>query len=138
MATLTTTFQSEELQRNVTFKAIIPTSTKSLYDYETKAEAKPEGFRTLYLLNGWNGNHEDWIINSTIVKLADETLEAACRVYSCELRPEVPTALPPGRLSTSGSVLRGARAILGGFVVPSGAFPSGRTPAHHPPVTDGP
>ncbi|MER2064006.1 MAG: alpha/beta hydrolase-fold protein [Alkalibacterium sp.] len=72
MATLTTTFQSEELQRNVTFKAIIPTSTKSLYDYETKAEVKPEGYRTLYLLNGWNGNHEDWMNNTTIVKLADQ------------------------------------------------------------------
>ncbi|OJF93811.1 alpha/beta hydrolase family protein [Alkalibacterium sp. 20] len=72
MATLTTTFQSEELKRNVTFAAIIPTSTKSLYDYETKAEAKPQGFKTLYLLNGWNGNHEDWIINSSIVKLAEQ------------------------------------------------------------------
>jgi len=72
MATITTTFQSEELKRNVTFSAIIPTATKSLYDYETKAEAKPQGFKTLYLLNGWNGNHEDWIINSSIVKLAEQ------------------------------------------------------------------
>lgn len=72
MATLTTTFQSEELKRKVTFTAIIPTPTKSLYDYETKAEAKPEGLKTLYLLNGWNGNHEDWIQNSTIIKLADQ------------------------------------------------------------------
>lgn len=72
MATLTTTFQSEELQRNVTFSAIIPTSTKSLYAYDTKAEAAPEGFKTLYLLNGWNGNHEDWIINTSIVKLAEQ------------------------------------------------------------------
>lgn len=72
MATLTATFQSKELQRNVTFSAIIPTSTKSLYDYETKADAKLAGFKTLYLLNGWNGNHEDWIINSSIVKLAEQ------------------------------------------------------------------
>ena len=72
MATLTTTFQSEALKRKVTFSAIIPTPTKSLYDYETKAEAEPEGLKTLYLLNGWNGNHEDWIQNSTIIKLADQ------------------------------------------------------------------
>ncbi|MGO1453687.1 MAG: alpha/beta hydrolase [Alkalibacterium gilvum] len=72
MATLTTTFQSEQLQRNVTFSAIIPTATKSLYDYDTKTDVKSVGYRTLYLLNGWNGNHEDWIINTTLVKLADQ------------------------------------------------------------------
>ncbi|MCC5894529.1 MAG: acetylesterase [Alkalibacterium sp.] len=71
MATLTATFQSKELMRKVSFTAIIPTSTKSLYDPEPLAETKGP-LKTLYLLHGWDGNHEDWIQNTRIVKWATE------------------------------------------------------------------
>ncbi|MCC5889739.1 MAG: acetylesterase [Alkalibacterium sp.] len=71
MATLTATIQSKELMRKVSFSAIIPTSTKSLYDPSpVKEESGP--LKTLYLLHGWDGNHEDWMQNSRIVKWATE------------------------------------------------------------------
>lgn len=70
MATLTTTFQSRELHRKVTFSAIIPTKTKSLYETTNDKKSSDEPLQTLYLLHGWDGNHEDWIQNSRIVDLA--------------------------------------------------------------------
>jgi S-formylglutathione hydrolase FrmB len=71
MATLTATFQSHELMRKVSFTAVIPTSTKSLYDPEPIEETSGP-LKTLYLLHGWDGNHEDWIQNTRIVKWATE------------------------------------------------------------------
>lgn len=71
MATLTATIQSRELMRKVTFSAIIPTATKSLYDPDPVEETSGP-LKTLYLLHGWDGNHEDWMQNSRIVKWATE------------------------------------------------------------------
>jgi S-formylglutathione hydrolase FrmB len=67
---MTITFQSRELCRKVTFSAIIPTTTKSLYDPVDKKEESKGPLRTLYLLHGWDGNHEDWVQNTRIVELA--------------------------------------------------------------------
>ena len=71
MATLNVTFQSRELMRKVSFSAVIPSSTKSLYDPEP-IEKTSGSLKTLYLLHGWDGNHEDWIQNTRIVKWATE------------------------------------------------------------------
>lgn len=71
MATVTASFQSFELMRKVSFTAIIPTATKSLYD-PTPVKTDRGPLKTLYLLHGWDGNHEDWIQNSRIVKWATQ------------------------------------------------------------------
>lgn len=70
MATFTGTMQSKELMRKVSFSAIIPSSTKSIYDPRIDEYKNKGPFRTLYLLHGWDGNHEDWIQNTRIVELA--------------------------------------------------------------------
>ena len=72
MAIVTTSFQSEELMRMVTFSAIIPTHVKSYYDPEAKVKPENKPLKTLYLLHGWNGNHEDWIQKTTIIELANQ------------------------------------------------------------------
>ncbi|GEN51698.1 alpha/beta hydrolase [Alkalibacterium pelagium] len=70
MAVVTVSFQSRELMRSVQHKAIIPTSTKSLYDPDDAPEVEMKDLRTLYLLHGWDGSHEDWINNTRIIELA--------------------------------------------------------------------
>ncbi|SFK16513.1 S-formylglutathione hydrolase FrmB [Marinilactibacillus piezotolerans] len=70
MATFTGTMQSKELMRKVSFTAIIPSSTKSIYDPRTEKSINKSPFKTLYLLHGWDGNHEDWVQNTRIVELA--------------------------------------------------------------------
>lgn len=70
MATFTGTMQSKELMRKVTFSAILPSSTKSIYDPQSEAYTTQGPFKTLYLLHGWDGNHDDWIQNSRIVEVA--------------------------------------------------------------------
>lgn len=72
MAEITASFISEELMRKVTFSAIIPTQAKSFYDPEGKVENENEPLKTLYLLHGWNGHHEDWIQKTHIIELADQ------------------------------------------------------------------
>lgn len=72
MAVITASFISEELMRKVTFSAIIPSQTKSFYDPETKVEQESKPLKTLYLLHGWNGDHEDWIQKTSIIELADQ------------------------------------------------------------------
>lgn len=71
MAILTGTFQSHELMRNVSFTAIIPTAAHSLRDPDSSGQHK-NPLKTLYLLHGWNGNHEDWIQSTQIVQWALE------------------------------------------------------------------
>lgn len=73
MAILTGSFQSEKLMRKMSFSAVIPTATKSLYDPEMEEEvAENEPFKTLYLLHGWDGNHEDWLQGTRIAELANQ------------------------------------------------------------------
>ena len=70
MAVLTGSFQSKELFRKVNFTAIIPTRTRSIYEPEDAEANSGQPLKTLYLLHGWDGNHEDWLQNTRIVELA--------------------------------------------------------------------
>lgn len=70
MAVLSGSFQSRELFRKVSFTAIIPTSTRSIYESKLEDEEENQPLKTLYLLNGWDGNHEDWLHNTRIAELA--------------------------------------------------------------------
>lgn len=72
MATLTGSFQSKELSRIVSFSAIIPTVEKTIYESNQVEPQAEEGLRTLYLLHGWNGDHQDWIHNTRIIELANK------------------------------------------------------------------
>lgn len=63
MSVLTVNFMSKCLNRNVTYKAIIP--IEGSLESDTVAS-----FKTLYLLHGMLGNCEDWIANTRIKKLA--------------------------------------------------------------------
>ncbi|MBS4456692.1 alpha/beta hydrolase [Tuanshanicoccus lijuaniae] len=57
MSLIHVSFFSKNLSRNVFYNAIIPKSSVPL--------------KTLYLLHGWSGNHDDWITNTNIVELAE-------------------------------------------------------------------
>ena len=70
MAILTGSFQSKELFRKVNFIAIIPTRTRSIYEPADAEANSGQPLKTLYLLHGWDGNHEDWLQNTRIVELA--------------------------------------------------------------------
>lgn len=70
MAILSGSFQSRELFRKVSFTAVIPTSTRSIYEAKIENEEEGKPLKTLYLLNGWDGNHEDWLHNTRIAELA--------------------------------------------------------------------
>ena len=61
MAIVDVNFHSNCLNRMVTYKAIIPT--------EHKLKNKP--FKTLYLLHGITDNHNQWIVGTRIVLLAN-------------------------------------------------------------------
>jgi putative tributyrin esterase len=74
MAVLETTFRSYTLNRSVTFSALIPA------DRGLQSGKEPpfcmEGFKTLYLLHGYTGDHRDFINLTDISTLAD-TLKIA-------------------------------------------------------------
>lgn len=70
MAVLTGHFQSQALSRKISFTAILPTTTASIYDPETVEQNPNQTLKTLYLLHGWDGNHEDWLHNTRIVEWA--------------------------------------------------------------------
>lgn len=72
MATLTASFQSKELSRIVSFSAIIPTEEKTIYETHQIESQNKNGLKTLYLLHGWNGNHQDWSHNTRIIELANK------------------------------------------------------------------
>lgn len=72
MAIITATIQSRTLQRKTTFAAIIPTKTKSFYDPQKGSNEEEDPLKTLYLLHGWDGDHQDWLHNTRIVELADK------------------------------------------------------------------
>ncbi|MDB8544621.1 alpha/beta hydrolase [Turicibacter sanguinis] len=65
MSVLTVNFMSKCLNRNVTYKAIIPIESS------LESDTVPP-FKTLYLLHGMLGNCEDWITNTRIKKLATD------------------------------------------------------------------
>lgn len=70
MAILTGSFQSKELFRKVSFTAIIPTTTRSIYEPDDVESVSDQPLKTLYLLHGWDGNHEDWLHNTRVAELA--------------------------------------------------------------------
>ena len=61
MAIVDVNFHSTCLNRMVTYKAVIP----------TEHEVKNKPFKTLYLLHGITDNHNQWIIGTRIVLLAN-------------------------------------------------------------------
>lgn len=67
MAIMDITYKSYCLQRNVTFKVILPVEDTANPQPNPK---KPEVFKTLYLLHGYSGNASDWAYGSRIFKLA--------------------------------------------------------------------
>lgn len=64
MALVTVNFESKCLNRNVTYRAIIPTEHPS-----NQQDFKP--FKTLYLLHGMFGNCEDWITGTRVKRFAE-------------------------------------------------------------------
>lgn len=70
MAVLTGSFQSQALSRKVSFTAVIPTAASSIYDPESVRSKSEQPLKTLYLLHGWDGNHEDWLHNTHLTELA--------------------------------------------------------------------
>lgn len=70
MAYIRMSFVSEALLRSVDVNVIIPLEHMGIPG-ETKSE-KPSVFRTLYLLNGYSGNQDDWLTYSNIRMLADQ------------------------------------------------------------------
>lgn len=69
MAMVTVDFMSASLMRNVTVKAIIPFD-KLEFPGAPVREKKP--FKTMILLHGIFGNHNDWICNTRIRLWAEE------------------------------------------------------------------
>lgn len=70
MAVISGSFQSRELFRKVSFTAIVPTSTQSIYETKIIETQGNRPLKTLYLLHGWDGNHEDWLHNTRVAELA--------------------------------------------------------------------
>ncbi|MDD3810293.1 MAG: alpha/beta hydrolase family protein [Erysipelotrichaceae bacterium] len=69
MATITVNFMSKSLMRNVTMNVILPVD-KFSFTGETQPEAT--SFKTLYLLHGIFGDHNDWISGTSIKRFAEQ------------------------------------------------------------------
>ena len=67
MALLEVSFRSEKLKRIVNFNALIPIDNTGIPDYD-KNKARP--MKTIYLLHGYSGNHNDWLCGSRIQELS--------------------------------------------------------------------
>lgn len=70
MAVMRVSFRSEALDRSVDLNVIVPMETAGIPG-EVKA-LKPRVFQTLYLLNGYSGNQDDWLTFSDIRRLSDQ------------------------------------------------------------------
>ena len=70
MAMMRVSFLSEALCRSVDMNVIVPMETMGIPG-EVKPQ-KPSVFKTLYLLNGYSGNQDDWLTYSNIRALADQ------------------------------------------------------------------
>lgn len=70
MVTLKINYPSYSLKRNYSFTALIPIEQNPM----TKEITAPEdgGFKTLYLLHGFGGDCNDWILNTRIFSYAEE------------------------------------------------------------------
>lgn len=67
MAYLTVNFFSDSLRREVTFNALLPIDGSNKLDF-----ASQQPLKSLYLLNGFTGSHNDWISYTRIRKLSDQ------------------------------------------------------------------
>lgn len=70
MAVLTGSFQSQAVSRKISFSAILPTDISSIDDPGIVGVTTNQPLKTLYLLHGWDGNHEEWLHNTRIAELA--------------------------------------------------------------------
>lgn len=68
MAYIQINFYSEQLKRSVPVSAFIPNDMPMEYRSETYDS---EPMKTLYLLPGYAGNHQDWILNATLQDLSN-------------------------------------------------------------------
>ena len=57
------------LFRTVNLEVILPVES---YGDKVQAAQKPKFFKTLYLLNGFGGNQEDWLDYSLLRNLAEK------------------------------------------------------------------
>lgn len=60
MTLVQASFFSKNLNRQVYYNAMIPTTQQPL--------------RTLYLLHGWSGSHDDWIKRTRVLELAENII----------------------------------------------------------------
>lgn len=65
MAYLTVSFFSDSLRREVTFNALLPIDGSNKLDF-----ASQQPLKSLYLLNGFTGSHNDWISYTRIRMLS--------------------------------------------------------------------
>lgn len=70
MAHVSGTFYSDSLKKHVPFTAIIPTTNESNNGNNRSNDLKTPPKRTLYLLHGWNGAHDSWLVLSRIYEVA--------------------------------------------------------------------
>lgn len=70
MATLLINFYSKCLRREVTFHALLPIDNPFLPGQSESANR--QSMKALYLLNGFSGNHSDWLSFSQIRELSDK------------------------------------------------------------------
>ncbi|NLI60114.1 MAG: acetylesterase [Clostridiales bacterium] len=69
MALLQVSFFSNKLKRNVNFNALIPIDGTEITE-QGRRKAKP--FKSLYLLHGYAGHHNDWLWGSRIKELSSK------------------------------------------------------------------
>ena len=67
MAIIDVSYFSNALMRHVVYKAVIPTDSPAVKDVAPN-EMKP--FKTLYLLHGIMGGHNDWVVNTRVASWA--------------------------------------------------------------------
>lgn len=69
MSVLKVSYASMSLFRTVNLEVILPVES---YGDKVQAAQKPKFFKTLYLLNGFGGNQEDWLDYSLLRNLAEK------------------------------------------------------------------
>jgi len=70
MAHFSGSFLSETLQRKVPLTAVIPTRTEMTHRNAGNDKDYPKPIPAIYLLHGWDGSNDDWLVNARIAELA--------------------------------------------------------------------
>ena len=68
MAFIQVNFYSDSLCRSVPINALIPNDLQGWQIQDKIVNDQP--MKTLYLLPGYGGSHQDWILNSTLQDLS--------------------------------------------------------------------